>query len=239
MAISTTALPGVAPEPTTRAVVATTQPAPTDLDARLTAIDAKAGAIRDLRARFVQQRTSALLAEPITTEGEVLSAGGAVLWRSTTPHSGETRTLIRDGRLRIYSPRRKTVEEYPISGRLGELAASPLPRLSLLRELFEIAEDPAAGAGLPGSGGLPLRLTPKGDEVRRYVGHVRVRVDEARGVLTAFELTDPDGESTTLEFRDTRTNPGLSPRDLDLDVPPGTPTLRPLDPTPPESGKRP
>ena len=215
-------LAGVAARPQTT----TTAPAP--LDARLERIDAKSAAIRDLTATFVQEKRSPLLRDPLVTRGEVRALPSAMRWTSggTTP----TVLSVNADLLRIFYVDQKVVEEYPVRGNISAMTASPLPRLSALREAFRIETDdgtslPAAPEGVET---LALKLTPTAAEMADNVRQVRVLLDAGRGVVLAFETTDPDGEVTTVQFADIKTDVGLTGDDVRLDVPAGARTVRPL-----------
>ncbi len=202
-----------------------TQPA---LDARLEAIDARTAAIADLTASFVQEKQSPLLRDPLVTRGTLKARSAAMLWDTAGP--SPTRMSVDADRLRILYVEQNVLEEYPVRGNVAAMTASPLPRLAALRESFAIEAD--HGDGLPAPGGaadtLALRLTPANDEMREHVDTVRVLLDAARGVVLVFEITDPDGEVTTMRFGDIQTNVGLSDADLRMDVPADAEVVRPL-----------
>lgn len=212
------------------AAVTNAQPAtrPAVDEAKLAAIDAKAGAIRDLTADFAQEKFSPLLRDPIQSSGTIRSKGSAQLWETSQPEP--TRTRVDPERLQIFYVDRNTVEDYPIAGKLGSLAASPLPRLATLRERFTITAD--NGEGLQGStevaDPVALLLIPKEADVKQYVGQVRVLLDGERGLLVAFELTDPDDERTLIRFTNLKTDSNLSDDALKLNAPAGATVVKPL-----------
>src|SRR5689334_19669200 len=106
------------------------------LRARLDDIDRRAGEVRDLTARFEQQKFTALLKKPLVSSGRVRTKGHVVRWDTEVP---EPAVLHSDGReIRMFYPRQHVVEVYPIDKRITDLAASPLPRLAALREHFRI-----------------------------------------------------------------------------------------------------
>ena len=74
---------------------------------------------------------------------------------------------------------------------------------------------------------LRLRLVPKTDALRRHVDHVIATLDESTGLLIAFVVTDPDGETTTLTFSRFDTQSPLDADALELKVPPGTKVVHP------------
>ncbi|MDB5325966.1 MAG: hypothetical protein JWM57_1535 [Phycisphaerales bacterium] len=190
---------------------------------RLEAVDAKVAAVKDLAAKFEQKKFSPLLKKPITSTGTIRALGDAMLWLTESPEPTQLRI---DGQtLQLLYVNQKSLEVYPLKGKMASMAASPLPRLATLKEKFDLAADPDAKAGE-----LALVLTPKDPELKPFIDRVRVRLNEAVGVVERFELTDPDGERTEITFSDPKLNTGLAAKDLDLTPPAGTKTMRPLDP---------
>ncbi len=209
---------------------ATTVPA--DLARRLDAIDARASAWQDLTADFVQRKYSPLLKKPLVSRGTIRAKGGDSLWHTTEPEPSEMG--VNEHGIRLYYADRKVIEEYPIQSQLGMLAASPLPRLDVIRRSFKISADDGTGLLPDGASEGPanlqaLRMTPASDEVARVVKQVRVLLDADRGLVLLFEIIDPDGERTTLEFSNLRGNTGLRDEDLVLPAPPGVRISRPLE----------
>lgn len=205
----------------------TTQPT---LESQLESADAKASQIEDLTADFEQRKFSALLRDPLVTRGQVLAKRTVMLWRGQTPEP--TRMRVSLERMQIYYVNQKLIEDYPIIGKLGSLAASPLPRLATLRERFTLSADHGADLKPIGEIAAPLavRLTPIEDEVKQYVDHVRVLLDTSRGLVMVFELTDPDGERTVIRFSNVHTNTNLSDAELALDAPKDVKIVKPLEP---------
>lgn len=214
----------------TTLVAAQSQPATRPaLDARLEAIDALAGAHRDLTGTFAQEKQSPLLQQPIVTRGTFFSRGDVMLWQSEPPES--TRLRVDTKQIAIYEPAQKRVEQYPIAGKLGAMAASPLPRLATLRKQFKIrADDGPALAADRAESDVQIQLDPIDGEVAQYVGRVRVLLDGGRGLVRVFEITDPDGEVTTIRFGQVKTDTDFPATSLELNAPAGTPISRPLEP---------
>jgi outer membrane lipoprotein-sorting protein len=139
--------------------------------------------------------------------------------------------LFSDGReVRMYYPGQKSLEIYAMDRRLGDLAASPLPRLKTLREHFEIARSDAKGFTPPeGRAALSLRLTPADPSLREHVDAVRVLLDVEAAHILELEIVDADGDRTHVTFSDVRLDTGIRTDDLKLDVPADTTISRPLD----------
>src|SRR5438552_3994802 len=97
-----------------------------ELRAKIDDIDRRAGRINDLTARFELHKFTALLKKPLVSSGRVRMKGSVVRWDT---EATEPSVLHSDGReIRMYYPRQRAVEVYPIDRRLTDLAASPLPR---------------------------------------------------------------------------------------------------------------
>ena len=200
--------------------------APSDEFARqLDTIDQRAGAIHSLEADFVQEKRSPLLRKPLVSRGSVRAKGGLALWKTSEPEPSQM--SIDPQTLRMYYPKQRTIEEYAMQQQLGMMAASPLPRLSAIRKSFSAKSD----AGNSGSI-VMVRMEPIDAELRKYVDHVRVALDADRGVVTEFEMVDPDGEQTIIKFTNIRTDVNLSDEALKLDAPAGTKVIRPLEGAP-------
>lgn len=205
----------------------------------LVALDQRAGRIEDLSAEFTERKYTSLLKKPLVSRGRVWIKGVRSRWVTLEPHQS---TMAMDGRqIQIYYPQRSTVEVYDIDARVQSLAVSPLPRLDVLQQHFEIKSlDPAHLAAASGEGHtawdgdgtapwLALRLTPKSDTLLAYVERVDVVIDRETACVLRAEMTDPDGDRTLISFSDFKVNSGLALEDVTLVVPPGTKVVRPLD----------
>jgi outer membrane lipoprotein-sorting protein len=203
----------------------TSEPSNDAYDRLLDSIDKRAGAIHSLEADFVQEKRSPLLRKPLISRGTVRAKGALALWKTNEPEPSEM--SIDPQRLRMYYPRQHTIEEYQMQQNLGMLAASPLPGLSAIRKSFSTKPDVGSSGNI-----VPVRMEPLDAELRKYVDHVRVALDAERGVVTEFEMVDPDGEQTLITFTNIRTDVNLSDEALKLDAPAGTKIVRPLEGAP-------
>ena len=194
------------------------------LDAVLADIDRRAGRAADLTGRFRQEKYTALLKKPLVSEGRIRMKGPVVRWDTEKPEPG---VLYSDSReIRIYYPKQSTVEVYPIDRRLSDLAASPLPRLAILRQHFSIKPLTSARDG---ASPLEIALTPTDESLAQHVDEVRVTLDVASARVTRVEILDADGDRTLIRFTDVRTDTGIKDHELDLSLPPNTKVSRPLD----------
>ena len=212
---------------------ATTAPTDPALAAKLADIDARAGKIKDFTARFEQKKFTALLKKPLVSSGTIRVAGPVVRWDTDKP---DPAVLYSDGReFRMYYPKQKSLEVYPIDRRMAELAASPLPRLTSLRDHFTFEAMPAreAAGDFPELANTPgvvaLRLKPTEAFLKEHVSEVRVLLDARSATMLAVQTVDADGDRTSIRFTDVKLDAGLDPAALALTVPADTKVSRPLD----------
>jgi outer membrane lipoprotein-sorting protein len=194
---------------------------------RMLDIDAKAAAITDLSADFEQQKFTAMLKKPLVSSGHVLVRGPAMLWETKSPQPNVLE--ITADEVRIYYPAEKTIEVYRIEQKLGQLAASPLPRLETLQKHFSFEPLPLAEMGEQNSGNfLSLKLTPLQAELREHVEQVRVLLDARTGLMVKLEMRDPDGDRTLITFSNAKPNANLRDDDLRIHAPHDVKITRPL-----------
>ncbi len=197
------------------------------LMARLTEIDARAATISTLAADFEQRKFTALMRKPLVSNGQIRVKGATLRWDTDRPE--KTVLLITDADVRLYYPAQASVEIYTIDQRMAQLASSPLPRLTILKERFSFTEIPAAAMDKAADAAkfLALKLTPIQDELRQHVREVRVLLDIHSGYIVQGEFTDADGDRAVIRFTNVRTNVEIG--DLQLKPPPGTKITRPLE----------
>jgi outer membrane lipoprotein-sorting protein len=175
--------------------------------------------------------------------GTIRVKGSAMVWDTAAPEPTQMRI---DGKeIRIYYPRQNTLEIYPIDQRLGSLAASPLPKLDVLKRYFTFEQVPVTDLGpdVKGDDLLAVRLTPVDPALAEHLDHVVVLLDAARGLILRAEMVDADGDRTRIVFSDVRPNAGLRDEDVELNVPESAKISRPMEglgsEPPPSSSSRP
>lgn len=223
--------PAAAAEPPPDAGKASAEVRDPGLASVLAKMDQNAAKIRDLTARFKEEKYTALLKKPLVSEGLVRIRGTRSLWEAETPHRAFT--LIGPDEVRMYYPERATVEVYEIGTQLRFLALSPLPRLATLQEHFQISLLPLEQIAGPWDARthVGLRLTPKSGSLREYIETVHVVLDRESSYVRRAVLIDADGDRTVLTFSDIRANTGLNDADMALVLPPGTKLVHPLSGT--------
>lgn len=207
----------------------TSRPANVDpaLWQRMLEIDQRGAAVIDLSADFEQQKFTAMLKKPLFSGGHVFVRGSKMLWETKKPEHNVLQ--ITDREARIYYPAQKTIEVYAVQQKLGQLAASPLPRLSVLRQHFTFEPLPLAEMGEKDDANyVALRMTPTQVELREHVEQVRVLLDARTGLIVRLEMRDPDGDRTLLTFLNVKTNVGLKDEQLEIAAPADVKITRPL-----------
>jgi outer membrane lipoprotein-sorting protein len=202
----------------------------------LTEIDARGGQVKDLKADFTQQKITPLLKKPLVSTGTILIKGSASLWNTVQPEPTVMR--IDDREIRLLYPRQKVLEIYATDQRMGSLAASPFPRLDVLKKHFTFERVPAKELepSADDAKHVALRMQPLDAELRKHVDEVRVLLEVATGFVLKAQTTDADGDQIVLTFSNVRINGGVGDRELELSVPPGVKVTRPLEGS---SGSRP
>ena len=195
---------------------------------RLEAVDEAMSKVTDLRAKFEQRKHTPLLKKPLVSKGTVVTKGERVRWDTAEPR--ESTLLVGDGKVRLFYPADKLVEEYPAGEGFKDLAGGPLPRLAVLKQRFEITPMTPKELGVADAPSrlLALRLTPRTEELRNHVASVQVLIDEATPAAIKVVIVDPEGETTEILFSDVKPNVGVSDADVALKLPDGVRISRPL-----------
>lgn len=207
---------------------------------RMLAVDAKAASIHDITADFTQQKYTPILKKPLTSKGIIRATASAMLWDTTDPQP--TQMHITESQASLYYPKEKLEEIYPVTGQLGSLAASPLPRLSVLQKHFSFeaesvkAIDPAIADE---SQFIAVKLKPLDAALREHVEQVRVLLDASAGFMIRCEVMDADGDRTLISFANVRLNTGLDDSKLVIKVPGDVKIVRPLEKLVPTEPPRP
>ena len=197
--------------------------------ARMVEIDARGGTVADLTADFTQEKHTPLLKKPMVSTGTIRIKGSATLWNTVQPEPTVMR--IDEKEVRLLYPKQKVLEVFPVDEKMGSLAASPFPRLALLKQHFTF-EQIKAKELLPDADDakhLALRMRPKDAALRKHIDEVSVVLDAATGLVLRAQTVDGDGDRIVLSFTNMKVNTGLKDADLEMATPPGVTVSRPLE----------
>lgn len=196
----------------------------TAFEKKLQDLDAKMAKVVDLRASFEQRKKTALLKKPIVSSGTLSCKGESVLWRTQKPR--ESQLLVTPDKVTVHYPADKLAEVYPVGARFRDAAGGPLPRLPKLREKFEMREmsrDEMKAIGVePAADRLCVVLTPKSDDLKKYVAKVRVVLDTKVPCADRVVVSDPEGDETEIRFSSVTINVNMTDAELELNLPEGT-----------------
>lgn len=218
--------------PATQPAAASPGDAPAGVDPQLwtqmVAIDARASRITSMVAHFQQEKFTALMRKPIVSSGTIRIKGSMMRWDTTEPYPSTMLFSDREAKIFYPNPAPGSLEIYSLDQRMAEMAASPLPRLKVLKEAFTFAQIPVHDMDANAkSGFLALRMTPREPSLKEHVQEVRVLLDANAGYIVRAEMTDADGDRTVLHFSQIKLN--VDPGKLELTVPAGTKVVHPLE----------
>jgi outer membrane lipoprotein-sorting protein len=186
-------------------------------------INDRGAKIKFLTADFSQEKFTPLLKKPLLSSGKINVSGPLMRWDTNKPEP----TVMRIGEkeVELYYPKQKVVEIYPVDERLGSLAASPLPRLDVLKRFFRFEEI----TGESSSEKLALKLAPIDESLAKHIDSVQVLLDVQQGYILRAEMLDADGDRTVITFSNIST--GTRPPDdsLKIELPPDVKITRPLE----------
>src|SRR5207237_10434318 len=115
-------------------------------------------------------------------------------------------------------PAQKVLEIYKTDEKLGSLAASPFPRLEILKQHFSFEKIPAQELSKDAdeSKHIAFRMKPLRDELRKHIDQVSVLIERATGLVIKAQTIDPDGDRLVLSFINIRVNTGLTDAELEM-----------------------
>lgn len=215
---------GATPEAPTKTTATPASAQANSFETKLQGLDAKMAKVVDLRASFEQRKKTALLKKPIVSSGTLSCKGESVLWRTTKPR--ESQLLVTPDKVTVHYPADRLAEVYPVGARFRDAAGGPLPRLPKLREKFEMREMTGDEMKALGVDGAPDRLcvvmTPKSEDLKKYVAMVRVVIDTKVPCADRVVVSDPEGDETEIRFSSVTINVGMKDTELELALPEGT-----------------
>ena len=184
------------------------------VDALVDLVVQRQRALTSLQADFVQDKSSELLLEPVTSKGRFrFKAPDRVRWDYESPDemivvfAGETLTTFRPSdhvaeKIRVPKKHRRFVKVLAGTQPLDELKSQFSLTLS------------DRGAPEP----LVLTLRPIHRTLKRKLAQVRLEIDRMLLLPVVVEYQDADGDSTRYEFIDLRVDPEINDEVFELDL---------------------
>lgn len=193
-------------------------------------VDARGADVRDLSADFVQEKHTPLLKKPLVSSGTIRIKGTAALWQTDKPEPTVMR--IDEKEVKLFYPKQKVVEVFALGDRMASLAASPFPRLSVIKQHFSferMAAKELMGDKADEAKQLALRMRPIEESLKKHIDEVAVVLDVETGLVLRAQTIDGDGDRIVMTFSNLRKNTGLTDADLEMTVPAGVTVSRPLE----------
>lgn len=168
-----------------------------------------AASLKTLQARFVQHKQLRILKKPLVSTGQfAFKAPGSVRWEYQTPL--RTLSIIHDGKVQRF-----------IKSSDGVWAADSAGSAPAMRVVLEqitgwmagrFVEDEAfeARAGDPKE--RLLILTPRSQELARFIQRVEIRFSSQPGVVQSVRIVEGKDASTLITFEDVKVNGPLPAR---------------------------
>ena len=196
--------------------------------AELEQLQVKLRLVHDLTTRFTQEKHTPLLRKPMISTGEIHIIGNLMRWDTKKPT--QSVMIIGKDEIRLYYPKQKLMEVYAMDQQMAKMAASPIPRIDVMRDQFYFARLPGGEilAGADDARYMGVLLTPQKETLKQHIQQVRLLIDRDTAYLRRMEMVDADGERTVINFEDVKLNTGLKVADLAFSPPAGTRISHPL-----------
>jgi outer membrane lipoprotein-sorting protein len=207
------------------------QPAGGKLAVFLEGMEKKASSVKDLTARFTQEKKLKICTAPLVSEGVLFMKSGEegrrkIVWRTQKPE--EILHIIDGGKLTVYFPALREAEEYDLSKARPEFTRLLLaPQITKgMTEDFdvEILQEPAGDQK-----DTVLGMTPKAALAKKYMAEVRLWVEPRDSNVWKFQYIEPNGDSTTISLQDIKLNTDLTDEVFGLKLPADVKVTRPLE----------
>jgi len=166
-----------------------------------------AGAVKSIRASFVQTKKMKILARPLVSRGTFhFEAPDAVRWEYLSPV--KTVSLVRGG----------NVKRYSWSGDRGEFVQDSSGSVEAMRIVMEqisgwlagrFKQDEAFSAVLEAGDTPTVILTPREKSLARFIARVEIRFSARPGVVRSVTIVENESTSTIIEFKDVELNEDL------------------------------
>jgi outer membrane lipoprotein carrier protein len=177
--------------------------------------------VRTIAARFVQNRSSAMLVAPQESTGTFsYAAPDRVRWdyKAPTPIT----VVIRGDEMTTWYRDLKRAERLKI----GRYSSQVFKFLGASGSMDSLLEYFTVQLGLPKVKGDPYRLTllPRYDRIKKRISSMQVDIDSERFFPTHIAYTEADGDTTAYDFKDLKWNTPFPAELFALQLPPGTET---------------
>lgn len=167
-----------------------------------TALTEAAAAMQTLQCRFVQQKTSSMLAEPTVSEGVMFYASPDKLrWEYTAPFAfalvvdGERIVKVTDGKEETLDGRSGRMYQGMVDLIMGSASGKKLFDTSVF-DIVLFDDDPFWRA----------EMTPKRRDMKRMFKQLVFRFEKKTNTISRVEFIEAGGDVTSIVFEDIKLN---------------------------------
>ena len=164
-----------------------------------------AASMQTLQCRFVQEKTSSMLAEPTVAEGTMhYAAPDRMRWEYTKPYafalvvSGERIIKVTDGKAEVVDGKSNRMYQGIVSIIMGSASGKKLFDASVFDvELYDDNEFWRA------------EMTPKRRDMKRIFSQLVFRFDKKTKDISRVEFKEASGDITSIRFEDIKLNEAI------------------------------
>ena len=168
----------------------------------MAALTETAASMKTLQCRFVQEKTSSMLAEPSVAEGTMhFAAPNQLRWEYTSPYAfalvvkGERIVKVTDGKAEVLDGKSGRMYQ----GMVGLIMGSASGKKLFDTSVFDVVmydDDPFWRA----------EMTPKRRDMKRMFSQLVFRFDKKTKGISRVEFKETSGDVTSIRFEDIKLN---------------------------------
>ncbi len=171
----------------------------------ISALTQAAASMQTLQCRFVQEKTSSMLAEPSIAKGTMhYAAPERMRWEYTEPYAfalvvnGEQITKVTDGKAEVLDGKSSRMYQGMVSLIMGSASGKKLFDTSVFDvALYDDTEFWRA------------EMTPKRRDMKRMFSQLVFRFDKKTNGISQVEFKDAGGDITSIRFEDIKLNEAI------------------------------
>ncbi len=206
--------------------VAVSQPAHAATEKEiLSRLDAAAATFKSLRADIVRVKYTAILDDRSEESGSmaILRSGKDMRARILITKPNERAVSFQGDEVEIFYPKINTVQIFDVGKNRGLIDQFLLLGFgSSGKDIAKAYNVKVAGQEkIHGIDTTKIVLTPKSAKVRESLKSVEMWIPDGQAYPVRQKFVEPSDDYMEVTYRNSKVNPGLTPADLKLDLPPG------------------
>ena len=165
-----------------------------------------AASMQSMQCRFVQEKTSSMLAEPQIAEGKMYyAAPDRMRWEYTTPYAfalvvnGERLVKVTDGKAEVLEGNAGRMYQGMVNLIIGSASGKKLFDTTVFDIVF-----------YDDNGFWRADMTPKRRDMKRMFSQLVFRFDKKTNGISRVEFVEADGGITSIQFEEIKVNEAIS-----------------------------